>query len=128
MGRRRRQGRQAHLVPAQRQAEAGRNGGVRLDHLQVARPARQDQRQGDGGPAAQRDDGRAAAVRRQANDLWRLRESGESIERFPAKWTPVRVKKTRQNINLEPVLIQSEPKKAPGSVASLGRGAWKAGA
>ena len=23
-------------------------------------------------------------------------------ERFPAKWTPVRVKKTRQNRNLEP--------------------------
>ena len=24
------------------------------------------------------------------------------LERFPAKWTPVRVKKTRQNKNLEP--------------------------
>jgi hypothetical protein len=24
------------------------------------------------------------------------------IERFPAKWVPVRVKKTRQNKNLEP--------------------------
>jgi hypothetical protein len=32
-------------------------------------------------------------------------------ERFRAKWMPVRVKKTRQNKNLEPVLIPSEPEK-----------------
>jgi hypothetical protein len=34
------------------------------------------------------------------------------LERFRAKWTPVRVKKTRQTKNLSPVLIQSERKKA----------------
>jgi hypothetical protein len=32
-----------------------------------------------------------------------------SLQRFRAKWTPVRVKNTRQNKKLEPVLIQSEP-------------------
>src|SRR6185369_17229730 len=64
-----------------------------MDHLQVARPARQDQRQGDGGPAAQRDDGGATAVRRQAADLWRLRKPGESVARkgisrelYAARW------------------------------------------
>src|SRR4051812_50186246 len=40
-------------------------------------------------------------------------------QRFPAKWAPVRVKKTRQNKNLEPVLIQSEP--------ALGRAGWPHG-
>jgi hypothetical protein len=33
------------------------------------------------------------------------------LERFRAKWTPVRVKKTRQNKKLEPVPIQSERKR-----------------
>jgi len=31
------------------------------------------------------------------------------LERFRAKWTPVRVKKTRQKKDQSPVLIQSEP-------------------
>jgi hypothetical protein len=36
-------------------------------------------------------------------------DSVPSPERFRAKWIPVRVKKTRQNKNWSPVLIQSEP-------------------
>ena len=32
----------------------------------------------------------------------RAEDALEHLERFPAKWTPVRVKKTRQNENLEP--------------------------
>jgi hypothetical protein len=32
----------------------------------------------------------------------RLSDRGESLERFPAKWAPVRVKKTRQNEKPEP--------------------------
>jgi hypothetical protein len=39
-----------------------------------------------------------------------------SLERFRAKWTPVRVKKTRQNKRLDPVLI------------SIGKGLQYAGA
>jgi len=31
------------------------------------------------------------------------------LERVPAEWIPIRVKKTRQNKNLASVLIQSEP-------------------
>ena len=38
--------------PQQREAEAERDRGVLLDHLQIARAARQDQRQGDEGSAA----------------------------------------------------------------------------
>jgi hypothetical protein len=33
------------------------------------------------------------------------------LERFQAKWKPVRVKKTRQIKNLEPVSIQSKRKR-----------------
>src|SRR6267154_1088521 len=80
MGRRGRQSRQTHLVPAQRQAEAGRNRGVFLDRLQIARATRQDQRQGDGRRAAQVHDGsEVAAVRCQADDLWRVRGPGEGL-------------------------------------------------
>jgi competence protein ComEC len=43
---------------------------------------------------------RAAA--RGRRDAGRGRPSGGGIERFPAKWRPVRVKKTRQIKNLEP--------------------------
>src|SRR5437867_4181627 len=51
-----------------------------MDHLQVARAARQDQRQGDGRPTAQVADGSDGdAVRRQADDLWRVREPGEGV-------------------------------------------------
>jgi len=39
-------------------------------------------------------------------------KSGSSArERFRAKWEPVRVKKTRQNKNLEPVSIRSKRKR-----------------
>jgi hypothetical protein len=37
---------------------------------------------------------------------------GRDIERFPAKWRPVRVKKTRRNKKRASVPIQSEQKKA----------------
>ena len=60
--RRRRAVRQAHLVSAQREAQARRDGGVLLDHLQVARASRQGDGQGDEGPAHRQDD--AAARRR----------------------------------------------------------------
>jgi hypothetical protein len=36
-------------------------------------------------------------------------ETIEQLERFRAKWKPVRVKKTRQNIRLEPGFDQSKP-------------------
>src|SRR6478752_9471038 len=82
MGGRGRQGRKAHLVSAQRQAQAGRDGRVLLDHLQVARAARPRQRQGDGRQAAGRHDGhQIAAVRRQADDLWRVRKPREGVKR-----------------------------------------------
>ncbi len=60
-----------------------RNRRVRLDHLQVARPARPDQRQGDGrilvlSPTMKPN---TDAVRRQADDLWRLRQPGEGLTR-----------------------------------------------
>jgi len=43
-------------------------------------PARQDQRQGDVGSAAEVDDGwQSNAVRRQADDLWRLCQPGEGV-------------------------------------------------
>ena len=37
-----------------------------------------------------------------------------NLERFPAKWRPVRVKKTRQNKNLEPRFDAIEAQKALG--------------
>src|SRR6266403_3531177 len=81
MGGRGRQGRKAHLVSAQRQAQAGRDGGVLLDHLQIAGAARPRQRLGDGGQTAYRHDGhKVPAVRRQAHDLWRVRESREGVK------------------------------------------------
>src|SRR3979409_2178690 len=82
MGSRGRQGREAHLVPAQRQAQAWRDRGVLLDHLQVARATRPRQRQGDGRQAAGGHDGHeVAAGRRQADDLWRLRKPREGVKR-----------------------------------------------
>lgn len=41
----------------------------------------------------------------------------QAIERFQAKWKPVRVKKTRQNANLEPRFDSFETEKAPGRSA-----------
>src|SRR5438105_5191078 len=80
MDRRGRQGRKAHLVSAQRQAQAGRDRSVLLDHLQVARATRPRERQGDGRQAAGGHDGhQVAAVRRQADDLWRLRKPRRSV-------------------------------------------------
>src|SRR4030081_3438611 len=82
MGSRGRQGREAHLVPAQRQAQARRNRGVLLDHLQVAGATRPRQRQSDGGQAAGGHDGHeVAAVRRQADDLWPLRKPRAGVKR-----------------------------------------------
>src|ERR1700687_87461 len=81
MGGRGRQGRKAHLVPAQRQAQARRDRDLLLDHLQVARATRSRQRQGNGRQAAGRHNGReVAAVRRQADDLWRLRKPREGVK------------------------------------------------
>src|SRR3954471_6686269 len=80
MGRRRRQGRQVDLVSARGEEEAQRNCRLRLDHVQVACGARQGQRQSDGRPAAEGDDGcEQRAVRRQAHDLWWLRKSREGL-------------------------------------------------
>src|SRR5262249_53239049 len=80
MGRRRRQGRQVDLVSARREEEAQRDRGILLDHLQVARRARQGQRQGDGRPAVEGRDGcEQRAVRRQADDLWRLRKPRDCL-------------------------------------------------
>lgn len=39
-------------------------------------------------------------------------------ERFPAKWEPVRVKKTHQNKNLEAVPIQIGTEKAPAPISA----------
>jgi len=39
--------------------------------------------------------------------------------RFQAKWTPVRVKKTRQNDNLEPGFDSIETEKTPGCLAKV---------
>src|SRR6185295_9248108 len=52
MRRRRREGRKAHLVSAQREDEEQRNGGVLLHRLQVARRPRPRAGQGDEGQAA----------------------------------------------------------------------------
>src|SRR5258708_32584300 len=41
-------------------------------------------------------------------------------ERFPAKWIPVRVKKTRQKRSWSPVPIQSEPDSRPRLAARGG--------
>src|ERR1700687_2241865 len=74
---RRREGREAHLLPAERQAQAGRNRGVLLHRVQVARASRSNQRQGHEGPAAGRHDGSEVdAFRRQAPDLRRIQETG----------------------------------------------------
>ena len=43
-------------VPPPGQGQARRDGGLLLDRLQVARPSRQGQRQGDEGPADREDD------------------------------------------------------------------------
>jgi hypothetical protein len=40
-----------------------------------------------------------------------------NLERFQAKWKPVRVKKTRQIKNLEPRFDSIETEKAPGPPA-----------
>src|ERR1700687_5409070 len=89
MGGRGRQGRKAHLVPAQRQAQARRDRDLLLDHLQVARATRSRQRQGNGRQAAGRHDGhQVAAVRRQADDLWRLRKPREGVKRAYAAASP----------------------------------------
>src|SRR5579872_7495621 len=49
----------------------------------------------------------------------------EPLERFQAKWQPVRVKKTHQNKNQSPVLIPSKPdrlwKRRPASEPPLFR-------
>ena len=54
-------------------------------------------------PAARRQAGNAGAQGDAAARVQGLRIARRpALERFPAKWTPVRVKKTRQNKNLEP--------------------------
>jgi uncharacterized protein YndB with AHSA1/START domain len=64
MHRRRWQGRQADLVPAQCEAQA--------EHLQIARPSRPRQRQGHEGQADRRHGPQVNAVRCKAHDLRRL--------------------------------------------------------
>ena len=44
-----------------------------------------------------------------------------SLERFEAKWRPVRVKKTRQIKNLAPRFDSIETEKAPGEPSVSGR-------
>jgi len=39
------------------------------------------------------------------------------LERFQAKWTPVRVKKTRQTKNLKPRFDSIETEKAPAAIS-----------
>ena len=45
----------------------------------------------------------------------------DPLERFPAKWKPVRVKKTRQIKNPEPRFGSIETEKAPGDDNRVGR-------
>src|ERR1022692_798802 len=76
MDQRRRQGRQTHLVPAERQAQEGRDGRLLVDRLQVARRSRSHQRQGHESPAARGHDGyEVDPFRRQAPDLRRIQEA-----------------------------------------------------
>src|SRR5262245_42072623 len=87
--RRRRETGQAHIVPAERQAEARRDGRLRLYRLQVPRTARPYQRQSDEGPEARENDGpEGVAFRRQAYVLGRVqgarRRVGEDDEIRPA--------------------------------------------
>src|ERR1700754_47813 len=56
--------------------------------------------------------GSGRQLKRPNQPCWR---SGSSLERFQAKWTPVRVKKTRQIKNLEPRFDSIETEKALGS-------------
>ena len=64
---------QAHIVPAERQAQARRDGGVLVDCVQVARTSRPRQHEGDEGSAPGKDDGsKGDAVRRQAHVLGRI--------------------------------------------------------
>ena len=66
--------------PAERQAQARRDGGVRLHRLQVARPSRPRQRQGHERPAPGKDDGSEGhAVRRQAHVLGRIQSHGRGL-------------------------------------------------
>ena len=68
---------QAHLVPAERQAQARRNRGLRVHRVQVARASRSGEQEGHEGPAAGRHDGSEVdAFRRQAPDLRRVQEAG----------------------------------------------------
>ena len=48
--------------------------------------------------------------------------SGRKLERFPAKWEPVRRKKTRQNNDLERVFDSTESKTALGPVVRQFKG------
>ncbi|CAA9512751.1 MAG: RNA signal recognition particle 4.5S RNA, partial [uncultured Solirubrobacterales bacterium] len=71
--RRRREGGRGHLLPGQRPGRAGRDGGIRVDPVRVARAPRPRERRGDGGPALQGDDDPGGdARRRPAHDLRRL--------------------------------------------------------
>jgi hypothetical protein len=51
------------------------------------------------------------AAQRRISPPWYGFKANMARERFPAKWTPVRVKKTRQITNLEPIPIRSERKR-----------------
>jgi uncharacterized protein YbaA (DUF1428 family) len=80
MGRRRRQGRQAHLVPAQRQAEAGET--VVFAWITYKSRAQRDKINAKvmADPRLKSMMDRiAAAVRQQADDLWRVRQLGKGV-------------------------------------------------
>src|SRR6201991_1684963 len=62
--------------------------------------------------------GSGRQLKRPNQPCWR---SGSSLERFQAKWTPVRVKKTRQIKNLEPRFDSIETEKALVCLSALTR-------
>src|SRR6266496_903412 len=65
---------------ARKAGKAWRDGGVLLDRVQVPRPSRQRERQGDEGPATREADGGGGdALRRQAHGLRRLQGSGGRV-------------------------------------------------
>ncbi|CAA9507544.1 MAG: Protein of unknown function DUF1428, partial [uncultured Solirubrobacterales bacterium] len=73
MRRRRRLGGRGHVLPPQRSGRAGRDRGLRVDPVRVARAPRPRQRRGDERPAPQGDDEPGGhGLRRKAHDLRRL--------------------------------------------------------
>src|SRR5262245_15348947 len=127
MRRRRCEEGQVDVVSAERQVEAERDGGVRLHPLQVARPSRQGQRQGDEGQAVRGDGCEIDAFRRQTHDLRRLQGDGRGVgfrlRLPPPSYSPLSslIPPTRTGRPTPPVppprmlpTLPSSPARAPG--------------